>query len=167
LTLRAEAPDGDRLTRPLAVTLTVAAAVWAVTLLVVPLQASSRRSPFLVAAAHAAGALVCHQRPDRSFHVAGARLPVCARCTGLYLSGAAGALAGWFGLSHLPRRRRTVFALVALPTAVSVLGEWAGALTSSNGLRAAAALPLGAYAGWLFVRMLRAESARTTCAMID
>ena len=36
---------------------------------------------------------VCHQRPERSFHVAGVQLPVCARCTGLYVSGAAGALA--------------------------------------------------------------------------
>jgi uncharacterized membrane protein len=30
------------------------------------------------------GALICHQLPDRSFHVDGAQLPVCARCLGIY-----------------------------------------------------------------------------------
>ncbi|MBU6997442.1 MAG: DUF2085 domain-containing protein [Theionarchaea archaeon] len=33
---------------------------------------------------------VCHQLPQRSFHIAGHQLPVCARCTGIYL----GALIG-------------------------------------------------------------------------
>ncbi len=27
---------------------------------------------------------VCHQRPERSFHIAGYQFAVCARCTGLY-----------------------------------------------------------------------------------
>src|SRR5687767_6864982 len=35
---------------------------------------------------------VCHQIPERSFHVVGQPLAVCARCTGLYV-GFAGALA--------------------------------------------------------------------------
>lgn len=34
----------------------------------------------------------CHQRFDRSFEVAGAVLPVCARCTGLWVGALAGAL---------------------------------------------------------------------------
>ena len=34
---------------------------------------------------------VCHQDPARSLVIAGALLPVCARCTGIYL----GFLAGW------------------------------------------------------------------------
>ncbi len=29
---------------------------------------------------------VCHQRPDRSFFIAGEKLAVCSRCTGIYLS---------------------------------------------------------------------------------
>ncbi|HDH06990.1 MAG TPA: DUF2085 domain-containing protein [Thermoproteales archaeon] len=28
----------------------------------------------------------CHQLPERSFFIAGYKLPVCARCTGVYLS---------------------------------------------------------------------------------
>jgi uncharacterized membrane protein len=33
---------------------------------------------------------ICHQIPERSFYIAGHQLPVCARCTGIYL----GALVG-------------------------------------------------------------------------
>ena len=62
---------------------------------------------------YAAGSIVCHQIPERSFHIAGVQLPVCARCTGLY----AGALAGvaWLAWSRcgaavdaprVPRRGR-------------------------------------------------------------
>ena len=36
------------------------------------------------------GYSICHQIPDRSFHLAGHRLPLCARCTGTYLGVAIG-----------------------------------------------------------------------------
>ena len=49
--------------------------------------------PIAAAAVYAAGSLVCHQRPERSFHLAGAQLPVCARCLGLYVGGFVGAIA--------------------------------------------------------------------------
>ena len=42
----------------------------------------------------AVGSVICHQRPERSFFFDGHQLPVCARCTGLYLSGLAG-FAAW------------------------------------------------------------------------
>ena len=42
--------------------------------------------------AYAAFALVCHQMDERSFHVAGFKLAVCARCFGLYAGALAGAL---------------------------------------------------------------------------
>jgi uncharacterized membrane protein len=35
---------------------------------------------------------VCHQMPERSFYLFGFPLAVCARCTGLYVGGAAGVL---------------------------------------------------------------------------
>src|SRR5689334_15073664 len=35
------------------------------------------------------GRVVCHQLPVRSFHLLGMRLPVCARCTGIYFGAAA------------------------------------------------------------------------------
>jgi hypothetical protein len=53
-----------------------------------------------------------------------------------------------------------------MPTALTLGLEWLGLAGVSNQARALAALPLGGAAGWLFVRMLRAESSPTTCAMI-
>ena len=29
---------------------------------------------------------ICHRKPERSFHVKGHQFPVCARCTGFYIS---------------------------------------------------------------------------------
>jgi uncharacterized membrane protein len=49
------------------------------------------------------GYATCHRIPNRSFHLGGRQLPLCARCTGTYL----GVLAG-LGIVWLRGRRRTV-----------------------------------------------------------
>jgi uncharacterized membrane protein len=144
-----------------AVFLTIGALAWAVTLVVAPFVLVHGAS-LAAALVYELGALICHQRPERSFHLAGVQLPVCARCFGLYLSGAAGALAAWLRATRtIPvvhsYNVRPVLMVVTLPTAVTVSAEWFGIASSSNVIRAAAALPLGAYLGWLFVRSLRAE----------
>src|SRR6266540_2695250 len=48
---------------------------------------------FVSAAIYGVGSLVCHQRPERSFHIWGAQLPVCARCAGIYAGAAVAAVA--------------------------------------------------------------------------
>ena len=108
-----------------------------------------------VAFIFAAGSVICHQRPERSFFLDGHQFPVCARCTGLYLSAAAGLL-GWVALKTAsrwrplllhPRLAIRIIVIGAIPTAVSVatgaLGVWDG----SNVTRAILAVPLGASAG--------------------
>jgi uncharacterized membrane protein len=120
-------------------------------------------SPFLATASafmYDGAGLICHQRSERSFHIGGVQQPVCARCTGLYWSGAAGAVAAWIGWRRRPRaplRTRAVLMAAAVPTAVTVALEVASLAHPSNVMRALAALPLGAAAGWVFVRSLRAE----------
>ncbi len=47
----------------------------------------------------AIGYAVCHQIPARSFHLGGERLPLCARCTGIYLA----ALFGMLGMALMRR----------------------------------------------------------------
>lgn len=37
---------------------------------------------------YAIGSVICHQIPARSFHLWAAPMPVCARCTGIYLGAA-------------------------------------------------------------------------------
>jgi uncharacterized membrane protein len=51
--------------------------------------------------ANLVGYSICHQIPDRSFHLAGHRLPLCARCTGTYL----GVAVGFAALALLGRWR--------------------------------------------------------------
>jgi len=159
--------------RALPAALTAGACIWLAFLLAAPFASA------LTFVYDLAGG-VCHQRAERSFHLAGAPLPVCARCFGLYLSGAAGAAAAWLAprgswfrlrakryggpagalaAAGDARRARMIFAIAALPTVVTVALEFAGAAHPSNAVRAFASLPLGAAAGWLFVRMLIADAA--------
>jgi uncharacterized membrane protein len=109
----------------------------------------------LLAFAHDVGSVICHQLPDRSFFVNGWQLPVCARCTGLYLSGAAGLL-GWLMVKSAARWRaialppRTAIGSVigaGVPTAISYLCGVSGVWDGSNLTRAVLAVPLGLAAG--------------------
>lgn len=147
--------------KTLALALTVGACLWAAVILAAPFAMASG-NPTLVAAAalvYQGAGLICHQRPERSFHLGGTQLPVCGRCTGLYLSGAIGALAAWFGLRRRPLgRRRLALIIAAVPTALTVSLEFIGLIHPTNLVRAASALPLGATAAWIFVRSLRAEA---------
>lgn len=117
-------------------------------------------------AVYAVGGLVCHQLPERSFHLWGAQLPVCARCTGLYLGAAlaasiavrlngqaAGAAAPGpaAGTAAINTARLALIAAVA-PTALTLAYEWSIGSAPANGIRAAAGLPLGAVIAWLVVR---------------
>ena len=144
--------------RVLPAALSAGASIWLLLLLAAPLESA-------LVFIYDIGARICHQRPERSFHLAGVPLPVCARCFGLYLSGAAGAVAASAARrsprSIDARRARLVFAVAALPTLTTVAIEWLGLAIPSNIVRAVASLPLGAAAGWIFVRMLRAETAVT------
>ena len=106
---------------------------------------------------YAAGSVVCHQQPERSFHAWNRQLPVCARCTGLYLAAPAGAAVALV----LRRRRRTRggrgtgegwrsgLMLAALPTMLTLGAEWTGLASVPAVARAAAALPLGFAVSWL------------------
>ena len=99
--------------------------------------------------------MICHQIPDRSFFWDGHQLPVCARCTGVYLSGVLG-LVAWAGIKTArkwrpmtidPRIALRVFAIAAAPTALSLASGIAGVWDGSNVTRAVLAIPLGASAG--------------------
>src|SRR5215212_1094286 len=103
---------------------------------------------------YAAASRICHQRTERSFAVAGVQMPVCARCSGLYLSGAVGALIAWLGRGRgIGSSIRSMLLVAALPTAITFSLEFLGIIPFSNTARAVAALPLGAVAGWSFVQM--------------
>jgi uncharacterized membrane protein len=135
------------------------AILWATLVLAAPvLAAGSARHPaalWAAAFAYLAGSLVCHQIPARSFHLAGAQLPVCARCASLYWAAGVGALAGclfrcgWGRRGTALTRWRRWLVAAAVPTALTLVFEWSGLWVSTNLARALAAVPLGLVGGLL------------------
>ena len=121
-----------------------------------PLVACAPQRPRALAYARLAvyglGSLVCHQKPERSFVSCARQWPVCARCTGLYLGAALGAVAGLGGLGRgAPWRRwRARVLTAALPTAALWSVEMAGWWDPGSPVRAAVAALLGIAGGaWL------------------
>ncbi|MBN1642919.1 MAG: DUF2085 domain-containing protein [Anaerolineae bacterium] len=72
--------------------------------------------------ANLVGYAICHQIPERSFHIAGHQLPLCARCTGTYVGVAIGflsmALWGRWRAAELPR----TWLIVVLAGFVALMG---------------------------------------------
>jgi uncharacterized membrane protein len=151
--------------RSLAAALAIGALVWSAAVLLAPFALTSHIALLNAAAAsvYESARLVCHQRPERSFHLAGFQLPVCARCAGLYWSAAAGAIAAWLARPGAMSARGSRFWLgvAALPTAITVAAEFFGLAYPSNVVRAISALPLGTAAAWIFVQSLRSEAPGT------
>jgi uncharacterized membrane protein len=131
------------------------ATIWVVLLAAAPAASLGVSASGIV---YAFGSLICHQRPERSFHIGLAQLPVCARCYGLYLGAAIGAIfvasgfsrkifsGGTSGFSRKisPQHLRHAILVSAVPTAVTWSLEVLGLWDPSNVTRFIAALPLGA-----------------------
>ena len=104
---------------------------------------------------------VCHHRLERTVAVAGRPLPVCARCTGLYVGAASGGAIGFFARRrrHVPRMLGVIGAAVIVAVGAALL-ERLGGIATGNGLRVALGVPLGlgpALIGGLGARLLIEE----------
>jgi uncharacterized membrane protein len=141
--------------RGLAIALTIGALLWVAALVAAAVLHGAGLFPAIV---YGIASLVCHQRPERSFALAAAQFPVCARCAGLYFSGAVGALLAWSSWRTTGSDARRLLLIAAAPTLATIPIEWLGLSPLSNAIRAAAAVPFGAATGWTFVRSLRAEA---------
>lgn len=124
-------------------------------------------APFLTTAVagtlYLAGAQICHQLSDRSFHLQGVQLPVCARCLGLYGGGAMGSVAGAAAVGRWLLRPPLLWTrsmkwlatgVAAMPTLATFALEWGFGSPLSNGVRAIAALPLGFAVAFVVVSAL-------------
>ena len=89
--------------------------------------------------------LVCHQMDERSFHVAGFQLAVCARCFGLYVGALAGVAA--YPLTRSLMRRelpaRAWLVAAAVPTSLDFALGFFGVWENTHASRFLTALPLG------------------------
>lgn len=106
---------------------------------------------------YVAGKTVCHQRPERSFRVAGQPMPVCARCTGIYFALAPSMLVAlWW---RRPRRLQTVglrplLGAAVAPTLLSIVIEQLSGWSPAP-IRAAAGVWLGFGVGVPIARLLQ------------
>jgi uncharacterized membrane protein len=130
--------------------LALTAVAWLALLILAPLL------PVPVAAIlYALGSRICHQRPERTFHLFAVQLPVCARCAGIYAGAAAGSL---LMLSASARERlfsyspRMLLLAGAFPTSITIVAEWSGAWAGANDMRALAGLPLGLAVAFVVAR---------------
>jgi uncharacterized membrane protein len=139
-----------------------AATAWPVGIMLATVVASRPQSQVSTAgyafalAMYAAGSLICHQRPERSFHLLGAQMPVCARCAGLYAGTAVAAIVLWLkrpltGRFSIGARRLLLGC--ALPTAATLLYEWTTGQAPGNWVRLASGAPLGAAVAWVLLRV--------------
>jgi uncharacterized membrane protein len=129
---------------------------WAALLIATPLMPG-----WAGAVAYGLCAFICHQIPERSFHLAGFQLPVCARCLGIYLGVSGGVAYAWLrpitGRAMLPtpaRDFRRLAVVAAAPTVLTVALEAAGAWHPANATRAIAGLPLGVLVGLVVMTAL-------------
>ena len=122
-----------------------AAVAWAAALPLAAWIAARPASPLyaIAFAVYAAGSVVCHQWPERSFHLWAAQMPVCARCTGIYFAAALMAVAatGARRLRAFGASARLVLAAAVAPTVATLAFEWATGHTPANWIRFAAGLP--------------------------
>jgi hypothetical protein len=112
------------------------------------------------------GSIVCHQRPERSFQLFAGQMPVCARCTGIYVGAALMALVAPL---RRPRVARTdlgdrltgsgslaaateakwLLLISVLPMAATLVYEWSTGTTPAHWIRAASGLLVGATVSWI------------------
>jgi hypothetical protein len=162
----------------LRVAFVAASSAWAALLVVAPLLASrahvSTPTGGLLVGVYGVGSLVCHQLPERSYHLSGAQLPVCARCVGIYLGGAVAALlaavfqtprfvttavsgrsgfrsAERIGVAQRLNPVTVALAVAAVPTMLTLVYEWTTSDMPSHAIRTAAGVPIGLIVAWLVV----------------
>ena len=153
-----------------------AALSWAALLVAAPFLAgrahASTLASALIVGVYGIGSLICHQLPERSYHLWAAQMPVCARCTGIYFGAVLGVMASALRPAHAePRFRaralpapsivvqgvspawpaRVALALAVVPTLVTLAYEWTAGQMPSHAVRAAAGIPIGLVVAWLVV----------------
>jgi uncharacterized membrane protein len=87
--------------------------------------------------------LFCHGIPERCFHVWDVPMPICARCTAIYV-GLALAIAAFVVLPRLSERGARLLLLAAVvPLGVDGLTQLVRLRESTNGIRSATGLVAG------------------------
>jgi uncharacterized membrane protein len=100
----------------------------------------------LYSALHTAYGRVCHQMPERSIHIWGAPMAVCARCFGVYAGFIAGLIAYPFArsLDRTDGPPRMWLFIALAPVTIDFLGGYAGLFENTLASRAVTGFIAGA-----------------------
>lgn len=109
--------------------------------------------------------MMCHGRIERCFELFGAPMPICARCTGIYL----GLLAGLFAFPLMRMLRERVMRIVALvaivPLGLDGVTQLLGFRESVNPLRVTTGVIAGlAFGLWILSAVERRGEAMFTAS---
>lgn len=138
------------------------AVLWAVALPLATFAATHAAGaalPYAFAfAVYGFGHVICHQLSERSFHLWGWQMPVCARCAGIYLGGAVAAVVASTRRPAAVSSRsagaaRLTLAIAATPALATLIYEWTTGQMPANWIRAATGIVLGAVVAWLVVEV--------------
>jgi len=95
---------------------------------------------------------ICHQIPDRSFLVLGYSLPVCHRCSGIYLGLFLGSLIENRFVHRSPRARRVWILAACIPMLFDVVLSYSGLWLGTGLTRFFTGLCFGSLISTLLVR---------------
>lgn len=79
--------------------------------------------------------LICHRRPDRSFHYKNHQFPVCARCTGFYTGLAVFIIYNYLFNVEYNLNLFIISIILLIPVSIDGFTQLAGLRESNNNLR--------------------------------
>ena len=100
---------------------------------------------------------ICHQRPDRCFHINGRPMSLCARCTGFYPGIIIGVIISILIPFFITLEPWILFILALFllaPMAADGLTQYFGTRESNNSLRFVTGILAGIAVGLLFGRIM-------------
>lgn len=109
--------------------------------------------------------LICHGRIERSLELFGVPMPICARCTGIYLGLLAGLLGFWLIRFVSEKAMRVASFIAVTPLAIDGLTQLSGLRESNNPLRIATGVIAGlAFGLWVLSAVERRDDAALTAS---
>jgi uncharacterized membrane protein len=107
--------------------------------------------------------LMCHGRPERSLDLFGVPMPICARCTGIYLGLIAGLFVYWLVQFASEKAFKRIALIGLVPLGVDGLTQLTGLRESTNALRIATGLVAGlAFGLWILAVVEKRDEAAVT-----
>lgn len=79
--------------------------------------------------------LICHRKPERSFHIKGHQFPVCARCTGFYISIIVYCIYAFFNYVDYSVQLLVIAVLLLIPAGIDGFTQFLDFRESNNALR--------------------------------